>query len=93
MLLIGAALMTAAVAMFVVSWGSPRHREVLTRRASAALSSLRQFHDRQLVLQEQYAARHDLSGLETMAAARELRWRGFELAGDVLPEGGHRPGR
>jgi hypothetical protein len=39
----------------------------------------------QLRLQERYAARWDLSGRETAAAMRRMRWRGDELVGCELP--------
>jgi hypothetical protein len=39
----------------------------------------------QLRLQERYAARWDLSGRETAAAMRRLRWHGDELVGCELP--------
>ena len=39
----------------------------------------------QVTLQENYAARFELSGRETAAAARALRWRGDRLVGCELP--------
>jgi hypothetical protein len=39
----------------------------------------------QLRLQQIYADRWELSGRETAAAARVLRWRGDELVGCELP--------
>ena len=40
----------------------------------------------QLRLQQVYLDRWELSGRETAAAARRLRWRGDELVGTELPD-------
>jgi hypothetical protein len=39
----------------------------------------------QLRLQQLYVDRYELSGYETMAAARVLRWHGDQLVGSELP--------
>jgi hypothetical protein len=39
----------------------------------------------QLELQQRYVDRHELSGFETRAAARRLRWSGDRLVGCELP--------
>jgi hypothetical protein len=49
------------------------------------LAGIRRALATQMELQENYARRHDLSGLETRAAARQLRWVGDELVGCELP--------
>ena len=49
------------------------------------LTALRRAVARQVALQERYVARHDLSGAETLAATRALRWRDGRLVGQVLP--------
>ena len=58
-----------------------RLRERLDAARAAARTALRT----QLRLQEIYADRWELSGRETAAAARALRWRGDELVGSELP--------
>lgn len=49
------------------------------------LATLRRAYARQVALQERHGARHDLSGRETLAAARFLRWRDGRLVGELLP--------
>jgi hypothetical protein len=61
--------------------GMMRLRERLDAARAAAQSALRT----QLRLHEIYADRWELSGRETAAAARALRWRGDELVGSELP--------
>ena len=39
----------------------------------------------QVELQQMYVDRHQLSGFETRAAARRLRWQGDRLVGCELP--------
>ena len=60
-----------------------RLRECFDSARAAVQEALRT----QLRLQEMYADRWELSGRETAAAARELRWRGDELVGCELPRG------
>jgi hypothetical protein len=65
-----------------------RHRRGMTRirsRLAAALTQVRAALRTQYRLQENYAARWELSGRETAAAARAMRWRGDELVGSELP--------
>ena len=59
----------------------------LRERFDSARAAVREALRTQLHLQEMYAARWELSGRETAAAARELRWRGDELVGCELPRG------
>ena len=58
-----------------------RLTEVLTRSLEAARRALRT----QLRLQQIYVDRYELSGRETAAAARVLRWHGDQLVGSELP--------
>ena len=53
----------------------------LARTVSAAREALAT----QLRLQQNYVARYDLTGRETAAAARALRWHGDVLVGSELP--------
>jgi hypothetical protein len=54
-------------------------------RLHATRAALRDAVRTQLSLQQRYVDRHALSGRETAAAARVLRWRGDELVGCELP--------
>lgn len=58
-----------------------RLAEVLTNTLDAARTALRT----QLRLQQIYVDRYELSGRETVAAARALRWHGDQLVGTDLP--------
>lgn len=54
-------------------------------------TSLRSFWATQVHLNELHTRRHDLSGMQALAALRaaeqqSLRWRGDRLVGGVLPE-------
>jgi hypothetical protein len=62
---------------------TPRRTRPTT--VAALLEALRAAVRTQLALQQIYADRHELSGRETAAAARALRWRGDELVGCELP--------
>jgi hypothetical protein len=57
----------------------------LRNRLEAALTAARAAVRTQLRLRETYADRFELSGRETAAAARALRWHGDQLVGSELP--------
>lgn len=52
---------------------------------SEFLAGLRRAWSAQVLLQQRYIDRHDVSGREALAAARQLRWSGSVLVGDLLP--------
>jgi len=58
-----------------------RLAEILT----SSRESLRRALRTQLRLQQIYVDRYELSGCETVAAARVLRWHGDQLVGSELP--------
>jgi hypothetical protein len=59
--------------------------ERLTNTFTGCLRAVRQAVRTQLRLQQIYADRYELSGQETAAAARVLRWHGDHLVGCELP--------
>jgi hypothetical protein len=59
----------------------------LTEMFSSSLAATRAAFRTQLHLQQIYVDRYDLSGRETAAAARRLRWHGDQLVGTELPPG------
>jgi hypothetical protein len=54
---------------------------------------LRRAWSAQVVLQQRYIDRHDVSGRDALAASRQLRWSGSVLVGDLLPPAGRPPCR
>jgi hypothetical protein len=52
------------------------------------LAWLRRTWSAQVLLQQRYLDRHDVTGAEARAALRELRWSGSVLVGDLLPPAG-----
>jgi hypothetical protein len=59
--------------------------ERLAKTLTGYLHTLRQAVRTQLRLQQLYVDRYELSGHETAAAARALRWHGDQLVGSELP--------
>jgi hypothetical protein len=57
----------------------------VSSRISGLLAGLRQVWSTQLLLQQRYLDRHDVTGAEARAATRQLRWSGSVLIGDRLP--------
>ena len=51
----------------------------------AVLARLRRAWSAQVLLQQRYLDRHDLTGAEARDAVRQLRWSGPVLLGDLLP--------
>jgi hypothetical protein len=60
-------------------------RQRLADALTSSLESARRALRTQLRLQQIYVDRYELSGCETAAAARALRWHGDQLVGSELP--------
>jgi|tagenome__1003787_1003787.scaffolds.fasta_scaffold11736287_1 hypothetical protein len=59
--------------------------ERLAKTLTGYLQSVRAALGTQIRLQQVYLDRYELSGHETAAAARALRWQGDQLVGSELP--------
>jgi hypothetical protein len=65
----------------------------MSPRVSGIVAGLRRAWATQVLLQQRYIDRYDVSGGEALAAARQLRWSGSVLVGDLLPPADRPPCR
>jgi hypothetical protein len=54
------------------------------------LAWVRRTWSAQVLLQQRYLDRHDVTGAEARAAVHQLRWSGSMLVGDLLPPADNR---